>query len=132
MLKRAASQLGELEVMAEQVVDAIFHVHRNLGPGLLESVYEVCLAYEIQKRGLAVERQVPVPLKYDGQHMELGFRLDLLVEKQIIVEAKCVDALLPVHKAQLITYLKLTGLRLGFLLNFNAALIKDGMQRIVL
>ena len=121
----------ELERLASIVVDAAFKVHSELGPGLLENVYEVCLAHELTKRGLRVQRQVPVPVVYDGITFEVGFRIDLLIEDQLLVELKAVEALLPVHKAQVITYLKLTNRHLAFLINFNVPLIKDGMKRVV-
>ena len=114
-----------------KIVDAAFHVHKSLGPGLLESVYEVVLAHELQRRGLDVERQHPVPIEYDEIHLQIGFRADLLVENLIIVEIKSVEVLSPVHKKQLLTYLRLADKRLGLLINFNVALIKDGICRIV-
>lgn len=118
--------------VARQIVDSAFKVHSTLGPGLLEMVYEVCLAYELTRRGLAVSRQVSLPVVYDGQQLDAGFRLDLLVEQCVIVELKAVEALLPVHKAQVLTYLKLSRHRLGLLINFNVPLIKDGIVRLVL
>ena len=123
---------GELDVLARVVVDAAFAVHTALGPGLLEGVYEVCLAHELTKRGVRVERQVALPVIYDGVKIEAGLRLDLLVENQLIVELKAVETLLPVHKAQVLTYLKLTGKTLGLLINFNVPLIKEGIKRIIL
>ena len=114
------------------VVDAAFAVHSQLGPGLLESVYETCLAHELQKRGLAVERQVVVPVIYDGIRLDAGLWLDLLVDGSLVIEVKSVDTLLPVHKAQLLTYLKLSGHRLGLLVDFNVPLIKDGIHRVAL
>jgi GxxExxY protein len=107
-------------------------VHTALGPGLLESVYEVCLWHELHKRGLKTERQVLLPVVYDNLRLDAGLRLDLVVEKRVVVELKAVEVLLPVHKAQLPTYLKLSGYRLGLLVNFNSALIKHGIQRIAL
>lgn len=121
-----------VERVAKQVVDASFTVHSALGAGLLESVYEVCLAYELTKRGLKTERQLALPVVYDNVHLEAGFRLDLVVEGCVVVELKAVDTLLPVHTAQLLTYLKLSKYRLGFLINFNVPLIKDGIKRLVL
>ena len=118
--------------VARQIVDAAFKVHSTLGPGLLESVYEVCLAYELTKRGLEVSRQVALPVIYDGMQLDAGFRLDLLVCNCVIVELKVVELLLAIHKAQLLTYLKLSGYRLGFLINFNVPLIKDGIVRLAL
>ncbi|KOP22655.1 GxxExxY protein [Hapalosiphon sp. MRB220] len=122
----------ELDQVATQVVDAAFQVHSTLGPGLLESVYEVCLEHELIKRGLSVEKQVPLPVLYDNIYIEAGFKLDLLVDRCLIVELKAVETLLPVHTAQLLTYLKLSKCRLGLLINFNVPLIKDGIKRIVL
>jgi GxxExxY protein len=122
----------ELDQLARLVVDAAFKVHSQLGPGLLESVYELCLAHEVGKRGPTVERQVTLPVVYDGMTIDTGLRLDLVVNRSLIVENKAVETLLPVHKAQVLTYLKLTGYRLGLLINFNVALIKDGIERIAL
>ncbi len=102
-----------------------------LGPGLLESTYEGCLAHELARRGLSVERQKPQPVRYKGLDLELGYRIDLLVEDCVIIELKAVDQLLPVHRAQVLTYLKLSGKTLGFLINFNVPLIKEGLRRIV-
>ena len=107
-------------------------MYRALGPGLLESVCEVCLLHELNKRGLKAERQVLLPVVYDNLRLDAGLRLDLVVERRVVVELKTVEVLLPVHKAQLLTYLKLSGHRLGLLVNFNSALIKQGMQRIAL
>ena len=121
-----------LDRLATEIVDASFRVHRELGPGLLESVYEVCLEHELDRRGLKVCRQVSLPVIYDTIRVDAGFRLDLVVEDAIIVELKAVDALLPVHLAQVLTYLKLGNYKLGFLVNFNVTRIKDGIRRIVL
>jgi GxxExxY protein len=117
---------------AREIVDAALAVHRALGPGLLESIYDECLAYELKKRGVAFERQVVVPVKYDGLVLDAGLRLDLLVAQCVVVELKAVEAILPVHEAQLLTYLKLSGKRLGLLINFNVPLPKDGIKRKVL
>lgn len=114
------------------MVDAAFAVHKTLGPGLLESVYEVCLAHELEKRRLTVVRQVTVPVLYDGVRLEAGLRLDLVVEDCVVVELKAVEALLPVHTAQVLTYLKLSGHRLALLINFNVPLIRDGIKRLAL
>ena len=122
----------ESDEIASQIVDSAFKVHKALGPGLLESVYEVCLYHELQKRGLKVKRQVNVPVVYDNIKFDAGFRLDLLVEDKVIVEIKAVDDMNPVFEAQILTYLKLTGIRLGLLINFNTPLIKKGIQRIIL
>ncbi len=108
---------------------AAFDVHTVLGPGLLESVYETALAYEIRQSGLRVRSQVPLPMLYKAERMEVGFRLDLLVEEKVIVEIKPVDSLLDVHHKQLLTYLKLSGLKLGLLINFNVAHVKEGIVR---
>jgi len=118
--------------VAALVVDAAYAVHSTLGPGLLESVYEACLAYELEKRGSTVRRQIALPVVYDGIQLEAGLRLDMLVGDRLIVELKAVEQLLPVHTAQVLTYLKLTGRRLGLLINFNVPLIRDGIKRIAL
>ena len=117
--------------LAKQIVDAAFHVHTALGPGVLESVYEVVLAYELEKRGLRTLPQQPVPVVYQDARIEMGFRADLIVEDKVIVEIKSVEAVAPVHKKQLLTHLRLADKRLGLLINFNVALIKDGITRIV-
>jgi len=117
--------------IATIVVDSAYRVHVALGPGLLESVYEVALSHEIEKRGLKAERQVAVPLEYDGIRFDKGFRADIFVEEEVIVELKAVEKVLPVHKKQVLTYLRLTNSRLGLLINFGAPLIKDGITRIV-
>ena len=122
----------ETERIARVTVDAAFKVHKILGPGLLESVYEACLAHELQKRGAAVEMQLSLPVIYDGTRLDAGLRLDMLVDKQLIVEIKAVEKMNSIYEAQLLTYLKLTGHRLGLLINFNVPLIKDGIKRIVL
>jgi GxxExxY protein len=113
------------------VVDAAIAVHREIGPGLLESVYEVILAHELRERGLNVERQVAVPITCRGIHFDEGFRADIIVEGKVILELKSVEAVSNAHKKQLLTYLKVTGLKLGFLLNFAEALMKDGIKRTV-
>jgi GxxExxY protein len=113
------------------IVDAAFTVHTKLGPGLLESVYEAVLAYELQRRGLRVERQVPIPVIYEEVLMDAGFRADLIVEGRVVVELKSIEEIAPVHKKQVLTYLRLADKRLGLLINFNVALIKDGITRIV-
>jgi GxxExxY protein len=122
----------DLDFLAKTAVDCAFAVHSALGPGLLESVYETCLAHELHKRGLQVERQVPLPVRYDGLELEAGFRLDLLVNRNLIIELKTVEVLLPVHHAQVLTYLKLSGLRLALLINFNSVTLKSGIKRIAL
>jgi GxxExxY protein len=122
----------KVERLAHEVVDAGFKVHKALGPGLLESAYEHCLAHEFQKRGLGLRKQLVLPIVYDGEHIDAGYRIDLLVEDTIVVEVKAIEALTRLHEAQLLTYLRLSGLRLGFLMNFNALLFKQGLKRIVL
>ncbi len=122
----------ETDELASRVVEAAFRVHRTLGPGLLENAYELCLFYELNKLGLKAQRQVDIPLTYGEVRLDAGFRLDLLVENRIIIEVKAVDSLLPIHEAQILTYLKLTGNKLGFLMNFNVRLLKKGLKRVVL
>ena len=112
-------------------MDAAIKVHRELGPGLLESAYEACLAHELRKRGLKVLTQVGLPVVYDGVELDVGYRLDLLVEDSVIVELKSVDAVTPIHHAQIITYLKLSNRHLGLLINFNVELLKHGIKRFV-
>lgn len=123
---------AETERVAKMVVDAALQVHRTLGPGLLESVYETCLAYELGERGLKVETQIIVPITYKTINLDAGLRIDILVENCVIVELKAVEAMIPLYDAQLLTYLKLTHKRLGMLINFNVPLIKSGIKRIVL
>lgn len=123
---------AEVDEAARQAVDAAFTVHERLGPGLLESVYEICLAHELRKRNLQVERQVELPVVYDGVRLDAGFRLDLVLNDCLIVELKTVEELLPIHQAQTLTYLKLSGKRLALLINFNVPLIKEGIRRIAL
>jgi GxxExxY protein len=120
---------AEEERVASLVVDCAFLVHKELGPGLLERVYEVCFCHELTKRGLRVQRQVPVPINYDGILFDEGFRLDVLVENMVICELKAVDQVNPVWDAQLISHLRLTKRRLGFVINFNVSLIRDGIKR---
>lgn len=120
-----------IERVASEIVDAAFKVHRILGPGLLESVYEACLAHELAMRGLSVVRQLRVPIIYEGIEIEAGLRIDLLVEDCVLVEVKAVEALNPIFKAQALTYLKLTDKKLCLLINFNVVLIKDGIKRVV-
>ena len=117
--------------IAKVIVDAAFKIHTTLGPGLLESVYEAVLAFELRKRGLQVACQVAIPVFYEGIEMEVGFRADLILEDKVIVEIKSVEEGHPVHKKQLLTYLRLSGKRLGLLINFGAPLIKDGITRLV-
>ena len=113
------------------LVTESIHLHQGLGPGLLESVYEVLLARSLSRHGLVVERQVPIPIEYDGEWFEIGFRADLVINSKVIVELKSIETLGNVHKKQLLTYLKLTGMKLGYLLNFGEELMKDGIVRII-
>jgi len=122
----------ELNHISEQVIGASIKVHSHLGPGLLESVYEACLMHEMQTRGLEVRNQVALPVTYDNVHLDAGYRIDLLVENRVIIELKSVEKVTPLHEAQLLTYLKLSNLRLGLLINFNVLLLKDGIRRMVI
>ena len=121
----------EVEKVGKVVLDAAFKVHTALGPGLLESVYETTLAYEIRKSGLLVETQVAMPIVYDNTKLESGLRLDMLVENCVIVELKSVEKMNPVYEAQLMTYLRLSNVRLGYLINFNVPHLKEGIKRMV-
>ena len=117
--------------LAKLAIDLGFKVHKKLGPGLLENVYEECLCYEIEKQGITVEKQKPLPLVYETVKLEVGYRVDLLVENKLIIEVKSIDGLNNIHLAQVMTYLRLSGLKLGLLLNFNTVLFKDGIQRVI-
>lgn len=123
---------AELEDVARSVIDAGLQVHKALGPGLLESAYEVCLAYELGARKMRLRRQAALPIYYKGVRLDANYRIDLLVEEALVVEVKSVDKLTPLHDAQLLTYLKLSGCRLGLLMNFNVPLFKQGLRRLVL
>jgi GxxExxY protein len=119
------------ERLTSIIVDSGLKVHRALGPGLLESAYEHCLAHELRTRGLSIERQISLPIVYGSASLDAGYRLDLMVERAIIVEVKAVEALTPIHHAQLLTYLKLSRCRIGFLMNFHVPLFKQGLKRMV-
>jgi len=121
----------EINEVSGQIVDAAIRVHRKLGPGLLESAYQACLQFELRRRGLAVEQEVPQAIEYDEVTIDVGYRLDLLVEQCVVVEIKAVQQLLPIHEAQLLSYLKLGDYRLGLLFNFHVLLLKDGIKRMV-
>lgn len=123
--------MEDIEAVARDIVDTAIKVHKALGPGLLESAYQHCHAYELRQRGRKVSTEVALPLVYEGQKIDAGYRLDSLVDDLVIVENKTVDALLPIHQAQLLTYLKLSGCKIGFLLNWNVKLMKDGIRRVV-
>ncbi|MDP0496660.1 MAG: GxxExxY protein [Verrucomicrobiota bacterium JB024] len=124
--------LGIENSLAKMAVDCAFRVHSALGPGLLESVYEKCLAHELSKQNLSLETQVHLPVIYDGVQLDAGLRLDIWMERKVILELKAAEELTPLHQAQLLTYLKLTGNQLGLLINFNTPLIKHGIRRVVL
>jgi GxxExxY protein len=133
MSVKAYIPLGaEEERIARLIVDSAFSVHKTLGPGLLENIYEPCFCHELGKRGVSYHRQVIVPLVYDGVAFQEGLRLDVIVEQRVICELKSIELLLPVHLSQMLTYLKLTGNRLGFLINFNVPVIKHGIKRVIL
>jgi GxxExxY protein len=117
--------------LSKAILDAAFKVHTALGPGLLESAYEACLAYELRNEGLTVLTQVPLPLIYKEVRLDAGYRLDLLVEDMVVVEIKAVDALAAIHQAQVISYLRLSGKKLGILINFNSLHLRDGIRRVV-
>ncbi len=121
----------EVEAIGKKLLDAAYTVHSGLGPGLLESVYEACTAYEAEKLGLHIETQVAVPIRYEAVVIEAGLRLDLWAERLVIVEFKAVEEMHPLYDAQLLTYLRVTGCRLGFLMNFNVKRLKDGIKRFV-
>ena len=123
---------AETERIAKQVVDAAFAVHKNLGPGLLESVYEACLCHELAQRGVPFQSQLSLPVVYDGVRLDAGLRVDVVAGESVVVELRAVEKHNPLFEAQLLTYLKLTGHRLGLLINFNVPLIRDGIKRIVL
>jgi GxxExxY protein len=121
----------KLNGITEQIIAAAIEVHRALGPGLLESAYEACLAFELAERGLGVERQKGLPVTYRGVTVDCGYRIDLLVESAVVVELKAVERLEPIHEAQLLSYLKLSECKVGLLINFNVRMLKDGLRRMV-
>jgi len=121
----------DIEEIGRQIIDAVVKVHKSLGPGLLESAYQTCLAYELRQRGLDVKCEVPQPVKYENLLIDAGYRLDMLVEDMVIIENKTVERVLPIHEAQLLTYLKLKDCRLGYLINWNVPLIRNGIHRMV-
>lgn len=121
----------ELEEIGKEVVDSAVRVHRTLGPGLLETAYQRCLCHELRKRGCVAEEEVSLPIRYGDIYIDAGYRLDILVERSVIIENKVVEKMLPIHQAQLLTYLKLSSLHLGYLINWNVLLIKDGVRRMV-
>ena len=124
--------MPDIEAIAKDVVDCAIKVHKALGPGLLESAYQHCHSYELKQRGWDAETEVKLPLVYEDQKIDVGYKIDTLINKLVIVENKVVESLLPVHEAQLLTYMKLSGYKLGFLLNWNVPLMKHGIKRFVL
>ena len=124
-------QLSEINEISGHVVDAAMRVHSRLGPGLLESAYQACLVYELQRRGLTVQVQVALPIVYENVRVEAGYRIDLLVENAVLVELKAVDAIHPIHRAQLLSYLRLSRKRVGLLINFNVQHLRDGIERLI-
>ena len=131
MLGCRLTEREELNGVSKKIIGGAIEVHRALGPGLLESAYEACLAYELSQRGLLVDRQVQLPIVYKTVKVDTAFRLDLLVNRQVIVELKAVEQVYPLHKTQLLTYLKLSGLKLGLLINFNVNILRDGISRVI-
>ncbi len=123
--------MEQLNILSGRIIGAAIEVHKHLGPGLLESVYEECLNYELVKNGLSVRRQEPVPILYKEVKLEFGYRIDILVENLVVVELKAVDTLLPIHEAQVLTYMKFAQKRLGLLINFNVTLLKNGLRRFI-
>ncbi|MEI6457123.1 MAG: GxxExxY protein [bacterium] len=122
----------EFESVSNGIISAAIEVHRSLGPGMLESAYEECMVYELLSRGLIIERQKPVPVIYKEIKLDCGYRLDLLVNKSVIIELKSIDAIAPVHVAQILTYMRFSGIKTGLLINFNVTLLKNGLKRYVL
>ncbi|HXZ02518.1 MAG TPA: GxxExxY protein [Stellaceae bacterium] len=122
----------ENDPLTEEIIGRAIEVHRHLGPGLLESAYEECLCLELKQAGLAFQRQVPLPIVYKTVRLDCGYRLDIVVARKVILELKTVERLLPVHEAQVLTYLKLSGVGIGLLLNFNTPVLKDGVRRLML
>lgn len=125
-------KLREDDLLTRQVIGFAIDVHRELGPGLLESAYEECLCFELKHNGLSFKRQVPLPVVYKSVRLDCGYRIDVVVQDQVILELKTVERLRPLHEAQMLTYLKLSGIRAGLLLNFNSAVLKDGIRRLML
>jgi GxxExxY protein len=121
----------DIEPIAREIVDTAIRVHTRLGPGMLEGAYEACVEYELGKRSLRVKKQVPMPLRYDNLTLDIGYRLDLLVEDAVVIELKSVHQFLPIHTAQLLSYLRAGDYRIGFLLNFNTVHMRDGIKRVV-
>jgi GxxExxY protein len=129
--QKPKEQIMDINQLSSKVIGAAIEVHKALGPGLLESTYQKCLSHELRLHGISCEDEKPLPLVYKGEKLECGYRLDIVVENTIILELKSCEKLEPIHKAQLLTYLKLSGLKLGLLLNFNVPLMRDGIVRVV-
>jgi GxxExxY protein len=125
------NEVGNIEAVAKDIVDAAIKVHRTLGPGLLESAYQKCLAFELRQRGRKVLTEVSLPLLYEGHQIDAGYRIDMLIDDLIIIENKTIEKLMPIHEAQLLTYLKLQECKIGFLLNWHVTLMKHGIKRMV-
>ncbi len=130
-MKTSLNDVDELNHLSKETIGAAIEVHRQLGPGLLESVYEKCLCWELREREIEVESQVPIPIRYKGIMFDDGYRIDLLVDGKLLLELKAIDDVLPIHTAQVLTYLKMTGLKMALLLNFNVVLMRSGIKRIV-
>jgi GxxExxY protein len=123
--------LNDINNLTSQIIGAAIEVHKILGPGLLESIYEECLCHELNLRGIAYDQQIAIPVTYKEAKLNCEYRLDVLVEKSVIIEVKSCDSLMPIHEAQVLTYLKLTGIKIGLLINFNVPVLKEGIKRIV-
>src|ERR1700732_3525116 len=123
--------LAHGSVLSERVIGLAIEIHRQIGPGLLESAYEECLCFELKQSGIAFARQAPLAISYKGIRLDCGYRLDIMVQDELIIEVKAVDHLLPIHDAQLLTYLRLSGRKVGLLINFNTILLKDGIRRLI-
>jgi GxxExxY protein len=122
---------GEASGLSERIIGLAIEVHRQLGPGLLESAYEQCLCHELGLNGFAHARQVPLPIIYKGVHLECGYRMDIVVEQQVVIEVKAIEKLMPIHEAQMLTYLRLSGFAVGLLMNFNNPVLKTGLRRLI-
>ena len=131
MATAAHSASYAVNQITHAIIDAAMRVHSCLGPGLLESAYQACLAHELRKRGLDVATQVPLPVVYDGEKLEVGYRIDLIVGNRVVIEVKSVEAIHPIHQAQLLSYMRLSGIRVGLLINFNVLHMRDGIKRMV-
>jgi len=131
MSASALSHPFRVDEITGATIDAAMKVHSRLGPGLLESAYQACLAYELRKRGFEVAVQIPLPVLYDGERVEVGYRIDLVIENRVVVEVKSVEAVHPIHQAQLLSYMRLSGVAVGLLINFNVLHLRDGIKRMV-